>query len=538
MAAITRWVEYDPASNGYVGDGNGAHHLGTRGVCIGTGSVDFSEGGITIGPTTNQLTVNIDGSSGDYTGSITLYSGANLDPRFIARDITEKIHRHGFVSKASNQRWINATCKWENAYDDDTGDTYGHAFKFYSGTQGFSSSVTVTGTAATILGLDTQVHPGGVATNNNNSSVEATVSGTYQGFFDETYRVVVTNDASTYSRGIASPVIKNPAAGGTNSYNGVMSTGGVYNYPTNCLYTIVITIPGSTMGGGTGNVPVMTWTSTGGFDDSGPNGTELLYVKHWYNVGTRGLRVKFTDAVFYAANPAWEIQCYAPTAAAAGNPDANIGEAEYVWASDRGDQSSTPIVTSSGSYTVLGSRGLSISFSGGAQLSAGDEFYVICAGPLPPTLQHYNITSLNYGNVTVSTESPVKTVMFEVESGAVEISTVKFGLESNGNFDHHILGDNDTFFRWGSVGPVYNAGVGDNNGIEWPTGITALNLSAGSNSLNAYDPNLEEVDNADQSKLVGALGLTADPVWLCIKLGSNETGANSSINHRLYFDYS
>jgi hypothetical protein len=31
--------------------------------------------------------------------------------------------------------------------------------------------------------------------------------------------------------------------------------------------------------------------------------------------------------------------------------------------------------------------------------------------------------------------------------------------------------------------------------------------------------------------------MVADPIWLNIKLGSSEVGANSSINHRIYFDY-
>ena len=535
MAAITRWVEYDVDANGYIG-GAAQYHLGTRGACAALGTVDPD--GITIGPTTSSLTVNIDGTETIYTGTITLYSGSNLDPRFIARDITEKLHAHGVASKASAPRWINATCKWENTYNDvpaGTGTTYPHCFKIYSGTLGVSSGVTVTsGSASSSLGFDTQAQPGGLAASGNyDIAVQATVSGTYQGFFDEIYKVVVSTQAN---RGIGT-LTKHSPGGGTNTYNGIFSTGGVYNYATDCTYVISIDITnGSTMGGGTGNVPLMSWTSTGGLDDSDSD-VELLYVDHWYPIGTRGLMVSFTDAVFSDADPAWTIVCAYHQYAEATNNTAALGTAYYVYASDRGDQSTSPVQTAAaGGYTLLGGRGLSISFAGGGEvLRARDEFYVICTGPQP---LNYNITSLNYGNVTVGTESPVKSVIFEVESGAVEVSTVKFGLEDPGNFNYHNPPTGETKFRFGTNGPNNMSGSGDNNKIEWPTGVLPSYLSAGSANMAINEADLDQVSDADSSELVYSNGLISDPVWLCIKLGSSETGANSAINHRLYFDYS
>jgi hypothetical protein len=539
-AAITRWVQYDPTSSGSADDGDGLKCLGTKGVCIGTDTVSDA---ITIGPTTNTLDLTFDGAN---NGQITLYSGADLDPRFIAKDITEKMHSYGVISKASDPTWTHATCKWENAWvTNPSVATYGNRFKVYSGTLGSSSSITVTGTASNVLGFDVQVSPGGTAENTtgstNTESVEATLSGTYQGLFDETYKVVVSNEnnGAGPTRGIDTPTIQ-----GGNTYNGTMATGGVYNATADLLYTLAIDITnGSTMGGGSGNVPILSWTSGGGVDDSGPTHTELLYVGHWYSVGTRGLMVKFTDAVFNTASPAWTIQCRAPDYAEGTNTSADIGgsnPAEYVWSSDRGDMSATPVATASGTFTQLGTRGMYIKFTPttpGNQLTIRDEFFVTCAGPIPSA---YNITSLNYGNVTVSTESPVKTVMFEVESGAVEISTVKFGLQSHGTFDYHDATPFDTEFRFGTVGPGDEAygGTGINNGIEWPTGITAANLDLGTNLLNDTVDDLAEVQNADDSTAVGSLGLVSNPIWLCIRLGASETGANSSINHRLYFDYS
>ena len=131
--------------------------------------------------------------------------------------------------------------------------------------------------------------------------------------------------------------------------------------------------------------------------------------------------------------------------------------------------------------------------------------------------------------------------MFEVESGAVEISQVKFGLESHGGFGFHSAsggGAGETKFRFGTNGPNNISGTEDFNRVEWPTAVLPSWLSAGSAYMATNIADLAVVSDADSSTLVYANGLISDPIWLCIKLGSSETGANSSINHRLYFDYS
>jgi hypothetical protein len=283
----------------------------------------------------------------------------------------------------------------------------------------------------------------------------------------------------------------------------------------------------------------MSWTDTGNDTESSTD-TELLYPDYWYKVGTRGLMVKFTDAVF--SSDVWTIACYQPDYAQGSNVSAPVGIAQYTWSSERGDMSSSPITTNSGTPTRLGSRGLFIEFVNGvgSNLQAGDEFFVICNAPKP---SNYNITSLNYGNVTVSTESDVKVVMFEVESGAIEVSTVTFGLQSHGTFSHHSAGNSDTYFRLGTVGPDNPAGSSPINGIEWYPNIVAGDIDNDTppSYLYATEDNLAVVATADASESIGnypMCGLTSDPIWLNIHLGASETGANSSINHRLYFDYS
>jgi len=525
MAAVTRWVRYDVSAAGTIGDGDNSYK-GTRGYCIGTNTSDDS---FTIG-TNNRLYVTIGGTAAPY---ITLTSGTDLDPRFIARDITEKLHN---IAGKTTDEWVYAVCKWENAFSPVGGyDDFGNKFKIYSGELGSGSSVSVsTGGSldvAPTLGFDTTETQGGIA-DGNNFNGDISVSGTYYGFYDEIYHVVITNDNDAV-RGIGTPT-----KDVSNNYDGTMTTGGIFNGPSDTTYVISInTSNGATMGAGAGNVPLMTWTSTG--SDDSTTSTELLYPDHWYHIGEDGLMVKFSDAVFNTCSPAWTIVCYKPDYAQGTNSNAPAGTAQYSWSSDRGDDCSAVLTTSSGAYTRLGTRGLEVRFNptGGADnLYAGDEFFVVCNAPDP---EEYDINSLNYGNVTVSTESDVKNVLFEVMSGAVEISTVKFGLQSNGTFSHHDAGNNDTKFRLATVGPANNSGPSPTTGVEWYPNTTAADIDE---TLSPYfyagDPDLAEVTDADSSESIGSWGLASDPIWLNIKLGASETGANSTINMRLYFDYS
>lgn len=515
MAAITRWVQYNPATSGDYGDGRGAGCVGTRASSTATAAVGDT---FTIGPTNNRLYITIDGDTGPY---ITLYSGTSLDPRFIARDITEKMHDLG----KSDERWDKAKCVWTNT------PGQGNCFRLYSGTMGVASTITVisgTNTAHGTLGFGTKSETGGLAsTNTFNGTV--TLSGTYKGFFEEEYKVVITNDNDA-ARGIGTAT-KNI------TYDGTMTTGGVYNHSADTTYTVTIDITnGTTMGGGTGNVPRMTWTASPSADDS-TSATELLYPNSWYKVGTRGLMVKFTDAVFSAGY--WTVPCYEPDYTSGTNVTDPAGTAYFAYSSDRGDMGAAAVTPASGTWGRLGTRGMYIKFNPTGPtdyLGIRDEFTVLCSGPKPIS---YDITSLNYGNVTVSTESAVKSVMFEIVSGAVQASSVKFGLQSHGTFSHHDAGNSDTYFRFGTVGPGNPAGSSPEDGIEWWPGTVAADIDSDSPPVYLYHTvaDLAVVATADDSESVGNVGLTSDPIYVNIRLGAAETGANSTINQRLFFDY-
>jgi hypothetical protein len=375
----------------------------------------------------------------------------------------------------------------------------------------------------------------GAVNNYDSGGSGVTVSGTYTGFFDETYTVVINREYN----------IGTPVQGGSNTYTGTMTAGGVFNHTVDITYTIYIDAEDgrTTMGGGTGNVPKMSWVSSTGTDECSAD-VELLYPDYWYKVGTKGLMVKFSDAVFshtVSPNAAYTIACLHPIYTDNTNTQNTAGNALYIWGSDRGEYSGTAIATSESSFTRLGTRGLYIKFTGsGHTFYAGDQFTVIATPPQPKS---YNITNLNYGNVTVSTESPVKAVIFEIMSGAIEMSTVKFGLQSHGSFSHHDANNDDTFFRFGTVGPGQPAGTSPMDGLEWQANILAsdINDDVSPAYLHATKGNLAVVSDADDSETVGAssfMGMVSDPIWLNIKLGTSEVGANSTINYRIYFDYS
>jgi hypothetical protein len=514
MAAETRWVEYSvaEATSDYLGATTSG--VGTRGEVKANNTISDALDRFTIGPTNNILNIVVDGGS---QSSITLTSGVNLDARFVTKDITEKMH----AKNPTDDSWVHATCEWVN-----------NQIHIYSGNVGALSSVAVssgTNTAYDTLGFTSNSPNSGSGHSykggGNVYNGGITVSGTWEGMFDEVYTVIINKETN----------INSPTGDG-GGFTGTITRGGQYSHSVDTTYTITIDVNsgGATVGGGTGGVPRFSWTSTPNADDGGP--VEILYSDHWYNVGTRGLKVKWTDNIFIH-DGTWSVACTHPQYAETTHTTAAPGTAQYVWTSTRGDECSSPLVTSDTTFTQVGTRGLYMKFIGGSNnLEAGDEFRVVCTPPQPSL---YDILSLNYGNVTVTTESPVKCVLFEIMGGAVMMTSVKFGLQNHGSFSYHGIGD--TYFRYGTIGGKNTAGASPTTNKEWRTSVTADDLSG---TLPAYlfavENDLSVVATADDSEAIGNYngGLVSDFVYVCIRLGADETGSNSSINYRLYFDYS
>jgi hypothetical protein len=131
------------------------------------------------------------------------------------------------------------------------------------------------------------------------------------------------------------------------------------------------------------------------------------------------------------------------------------------------------------------------------------------------------------------------------------MSTVKFSLQSDGTFSNHDQGDADTFFRYGTAGGGNSAagsGSRENDQVEFPVDteglgrIVATDIDSDTppSYLFATQENLAVVSSADDAETVGNYleAVVSDFIWLAIKLGANETGANSTINYRMFFDFS
>lgn len=533
MAAVSRWVRYPVAGT----TGFSTVQIGTRGLQRGTANTSDK---FTIpGSANNQLKINVNGAPSPAPYQITLTSGTDLDPRFVARDIQRKVQAAG---AGVNSGFEYTQVEFSN-YKSSNG--FGQ-FVVRSGSVGTSSSVSITNgdsSVLSILGMNTLATENGTddhlgtATDATSGSYTgtATVSGVYRGAFDDMYQLTIGPNQYI---GSASP-------GGGNTYGvanaGVATAGGFWNGDADETYTITIsTTNGQTVGGGTGNVPTFTVTSTQSDDVSTPQ--EILYANEPYMIGTRGLTLRWTDAPF-GDGDTFTVVCTKPTTVDGSNATGGVGTAQYHYRSFLGDDSTTPTTTNVNG-TALGRKGLTIAFSDSGVFEPRDEFKVICRGPTP---EAFGVTNMVYGNVTVTTESPVKAHQFEIISGAVDMSSVKFSLQSHGTFAHHNAGDNDTFFRYGTAGfgKPGDAGGQANNGPEWTTGVIASDLATAKTSgntgspiyLDSTVPNLAVVSSADNAEDVGNRSLVSDFIWTNIRLGAQESGANSSINYRLYFDY-
>lgn len=534
MVAVSRWNEYDvDAETNYEGVSRGERAYS---IASTAGLYDT----VTLDSTHNAI--HVTQGAEDY--DIILASGTNLDPRFVALDIQRKVQAKALVaSSGTAHKWEFATCKWENG-----------KFKLRSGDFGTSSSVAVGvpdngHSALSALQWDTVSEGAGtdLACSYLTGGGVVTISGTYVGLYDDVYTVICTG------RDNIDPGNVSVTAG---SFDGTVTVSGDWNNPSAAdTYTVTIsTANGSIMGGGTGAVPrIISVTSTpGSINDS--TVTELLYPDYWYPLGptigtTGGVRIKFSDGSFTGNGSDQviiSIGCTRTQYATAGvDSSGTVGtNALVIVRSERGDDwydgvERTPTLSKT-THVALGTKGLTMAMSNNVALTAGNEFKII-ARAVRPTSGDAGITQVNYGNVTVSTESPIKVVQFEIMSGAVLLNDCKFGLYSHGSFAHHNAGDSDTYMHFGTVG----AGNPSEDGNEWASGVTATDLGTDKAAGVTGTPthlyhvknNLSVVNSADNSQPVGNEGLIADPAWIGIKVGASETGA-TTVTYRMFFDYS
>lgn len=543
MVAVSRFVKFSTTGDTFASavDATAASNFvakGSRGFSRAIGANANSDSFTVVLSTTDQFTININGVGSEL---ITLASGTNLDPRFVARDIEYKVHA---VSADPDPAYKFSQCKYRNGGINGGSNTE-MSLIIYSGVVGSGTSgsnkVTITSGPGRdvigVLGFDSEDSQSGLEFDYSAYTGVAVPSGAYGGQFDDAYHIQICDFETV---GIVSST--------GNTYAGTATAGGIFIGSSDDTYTVTVaTSVGTSMGQGTGNVPTFTVTST---SDTNNNVIEMLYADFWYDVGTsNGPRIKFTDAVF-ANGDDFTIACVAASGAAA-----TVGTAKYIWDNDLGDDSSriqgVSPVTTAVAGSRIGTRGVTLHLSNSGNLNPGERFTITCRGPQPTDT---NVTQLNFGNVTVSTQSAVQTVWFELISGAVSMSTVKFSLQSDGTFQHHDQNDGDTEFHFGTVGAGNAApGTGGNDQPEFPVTTAISGTATGRIVATDIDQNspvptylfatkgdLAVVSSADASEDIGNFqgAVVSDFIFLAIKLGANEVGANSTINYRMFFDFS
>lgn len=538
--AIPRWVEMYTNSSGiglsaYLNAGHTHSYMYGRGTPAALHGSMPSSIPITITSANSDLLVTMNDGLAASSKTFTLASGTNLDPRVIARDITDKMHREYPVNTPI---WTQAYCLW-----------WGTGFEIRTGIAGANASVKVdytSNSAASTLGFthgttaygsdNLRLYNGGVAAGNkttNTWSGSMSVSGTsFASAWDEYTVVAVNSDAGT-GQGTAS--ITTHASG---TYPGTVTLGGVYNHTTSTTYHLTVSVSGSAsyMNGIKDAVPVMNWYSdVGGGDTTSSGSIQLLYPNYPYPLGNKGLWVKFSNAPFSYPGDAWQIQASGIVTPVGFDYQWGSAMRKVIWSSLRGDTEWTQQDTATfNNYFRIGRKGLYVSANQDYNVAPGDTLRFRLPGPVP---YRFDITSINLGNITVTTASRVFAVRFDLIGGAVELTNVKFSLLDNGGMGYH--DGVNTQFYFGTVGAGQPA-VNSNYDVEWWNQVNTSDMTTPKpDYLYSIDENLTEVSTADDSKTVGIDpfdSLVSDYIYAAVRLGADESGQKTVV-YRCYFDY-
>ena len=537
--ALPRWVEMytNPSGVGlssYLNAGHNLDYMYGRGTPAALRGATPPSIPISLGSSECNLMITMNDGTQASSKIFTLASGNNLDPRVIARDITDRMHREYPVNSSI---WTNAYCLW-----------WYNAFELRSGICGHNASATVNytdGSAATKLGFTHEVsaygsdndrlYGGGIAAGNktaNTYSGSLTISGTsFADSWDEYTFTAINSDAGT-GQGTASIVTH---ASGT--YPGTVTLGGIYNYTDGTTYHVQVTVSGSAsyMNGVKGAVPRLTWYGDTGDTTMSGGYIELLYPNHPYPLGNKGLWIKFSDAPFSYPGDFWQIAASGIVTPVGYDYQWGSAMRKIIWSSVKGDVQWTPQSTATfGNYFQVGRKGIYVSANQDYNVAPGDTFRVRVPGPVPYS---YDITSINLGNITVTTASRVFCIRFDLYGGATELTNVKFSLLNDGGMGYH--DGTNTYFPWGTVGGG-NPSVNTNYDVGWWSQVNVQDLVPPKPSyLSAIDQNLTVVSTADDSKDIGIApydALISDYIFCAVRLGADESGQKTVI-YRCYYDY-
>lgn len=365
-----------------------------------------------ISDSNNQLRI-INNST---TIDITLPRGNNLSVFYVAYKIAQALKPY------------NMSCEFIN-----------NSFKITADSNNTLSIGTPSNNGASTLGFSTvTTSNGSTGTNGYNGSV--TLNGLYTGLDNIFFWVKVSgNNIFTLT----------PNA--TNFYKGSVIVSGNFNSVTSIQYTITISTLNSNKSlSGIGNNPTFSVTSTGG--DSSPSNMEIVAYDAWYEIGTKGVRIKFSDYAF-GNGDSFIIDCVSPQTANGITSTAAADTVKFVVLSnDRIQLSVTTLTYTDGAspyYKLQLENGIELRFENNLTklFTTGDTFLVQAYMDI-----HSDVYTVDLGITGAGEESVVHGLRVIAKEGIYKINTCKIGISNPGPLLQQGIGK--TEYRVGVLGKI------------------------------------------------------------------------------------
>ncbi len=459
--------------------GNTSYEYKSPGTFGYTKSEEIDFNWLTITSDNDLLTIDKDG----VLYEVTLPQGKALNPFYVAHRISQQLKPHASCEFVNNSFII-----WSDDVDDDI-SVFTSPYNDNDATivLGFGSPTTVAGTSVT-----------------NTYSGNVSASGTYTGLSDDIYWIVVSGNSIT-----------SVTPGSNNVYQGSVTVAGAYRATTNTTYTITIdTTNGNIAEAGIGYVPTFSVSSTD--TDDSPTDKAILVYNAWYEIGDKGLRIKFSEHPF-GHNDTFQIDCLAPQTADGTNNTANEIAAKFVVMSLDGINTS-PVTLISGN--LLLPKGITISFTSGT-FEKGDLFVLKA---YPDNFEEVN--DLRLGIVDVGYRTDWKPARLIIKEGMMRFRFCKVGRLDNGDLVEVDYGGTEP-----KLGVLGKDTVSNNNNEVLTTGAQA---SVSLSDFYYYLDFWEEGYYVD----LGTDIFSSSPFYMLLETSDNEVTMTTTINLGFYYNYS
>jgi hypothetical protein len=367
---------------------------------------------ISISSTDHSLRLIKNGTNID----ILLCEGENLSPFYISYYLSQLLKSHNMDCEFINNCFI---------------------FKTDNETDTLSVGTANENDGKTPLYLDTVITGTGVDGENGYSG-SVSVSGIYTGMTNDTYWIMCSgNNIFT--------VTPNPS----NIYKGSIEVAGTFLSSSSINYTIAInTTNGNIANQGWGFTPKFTVSSTD--TDDTPVACDLLSYGVWYEIGNKGVKIRFTEYPF-GNGDSFTIDCLAPQTADGTNNTANSDEATFIVMSNEGVIQSPTLLTYVDDpytpyYKLTLEKGLEVNFESGT-FTKGDTFVVKAYMDT-----YYEYGDVNLGLIGTGEVGGCVGVRVIIKEGAYKLDWCKIGFSDKKEIVS--LGYNKTEMRSGTVGKV------------------------------------------------------------------------------------